>query len=165
MSTVKREWLDNAFWNNAERKDSIEAILQIVEESGRIISQQLSVRKTAFDGSINPDFEELIQQLGEDTIDANTTNRKIKKENENNLKKESEESKVKARELEKLFDAKIRVLEVEEIKKSKNRSLKSKLRRSKNVLEMQMYAQLIMMEELGYITKTEDPKIEEINAE
>jgi hypothetical protein len=41
------------------------------------------------------------------------------------------------------------MLEIDEIKNTKNKDLKSKMRRSKNIVELNIYAQLIMMEELG----------------
>ena len=43
----------------------------------------------------------------------------------------------------------ITAFEIDEIKNSKNRELKSRLRKSKNVIEMQIFAQMIIKEELG----------------
>ena len=65
------------------------------------------------------------------------------------IQEQKQKAEQQARELEVLFDAKIKVLEVEQIKNTTNKTLKSKLRRSKNLIELNMYAQLILMEELG----------------
>lgn len=148
MSNVKREWLDNAFWHD-ENKDKAEAILVITDDKGRQIDQVLTVRKLDPLGNINPDFEELLESVSEEKIDANTKERAETKARDAELEDQQRKSEERARELEKLFDAKIKTLEVSQIKNTKNKTLKSKLRRSKNVVEMQTYAVLIMMEELG----------------
>jgi hypothetical protein len=66
-------------------------------------------------------------------------------------------SEEQARDLERLFDAKIKILEIDVIAKTTNKELKSKMRRSKNIVELNMYAQLIMMEEYGISFPTELP--------
>lgn len=148
MATVTRKWCDNAFWHSGE-KDKAEAILVITDDQGREIEQVLTVRKFDALGNENPDFIELLAEVGEETIDKNTTMRAERKDKERQLEEQKRKSEEQARELEKLFDAKIKTLEIEVIKNTKNKTLKSKLRRSKNIIEMQLYAQLIMMEELG----------------
>ena len=66
----------------------------------------------------------------------------------------SEESKIreeehnKARKLEKLFNYKLEAFEVEEIKNSKNRKLKAKLRRAKSKIEVDMYSIMILQDQL-----------------
>jgi thiamine pyrophosphate-dependent acetolactate synthase large subunit-like protein len=148
MSHGSRKWLDNAFWHN-EEKDRAEAILVITDAAGREISQVLTVRKYDVDGDINPDFEELLEQVGEEQIDASTAERKERKAKEKEEDQHRKKAEEQARELERLFDAKIKMLEIDEIKNTKNKELKSKMRRSKNIVELNLFAQLIMMEELG----------------
>ena len=143
-----RKWLDNAFWHN-EEKELVEAILVISDDEGREINQVLTLRKFDEIGDINPDFVELLDQVGEEKIDANTAERKVQKAEEAEIQEQKQKAEQQARELEVLFDAKIKVLEVEQIKNTTNKTLKSKLRRSKNMIELNMYAQLILMEELG----------------
>lgn len=153
MST--RKWLDNSFWHN-EEKEVAEAILSITDSEGREITQVLTVRKFDADGNINPDWEELMQQVGEEKIDENTEERRIRKSKEKEVEEQERKANAKARDLEELFDAKIKILEIEEIKNTENKTLKSKLRRSKSILEMNVYAQLIMMEEIGVEFKLKD---------
>ena len=157
---ITRIWRKNAFWSN-DKRDRIEAILVIVDEEGRKISQQLSVKKIMPDGDVNPDFEEIIADLGEETLTNNTTRRLKEREELKEQKKKEEESKRMVDELGKLFEAKVKTLEIEEIKTSKNKDLKSRLRRSKNIIEMQTYAQLIIMEQMGVKFVIEENDAEE----
>lgn len=153
---TKKKWVDNAFWHDISKKDAIEAILEIKDENGRRITQQLSVQKYGPDKKINPDFQELVDTLGRRKITQNTKERLSRKEKEKELKEEQEKSDRLRKELEKLFESKMSVLEIDEIKNSKNRKLKSKIRRSKNSIEMQMYAVLLLMEENGVKIKLEE---------
>lgn len=143
-----RKWLDNAFWHNDE-KEVAEAILVITDDEGRNINQVVTVRKFDQNGNINPDWDELMSDVSVEQIDKNTAERKERKEKEAEIHTQRKKAEEQARELEKLFDAKIKVLEIDQIKNTENKELKSKLRRAKNVVEMNLYAQLIMMEELG----------------
>jgi len=156
MENVKREWFDNAFWHDIDRKNKAQAILRIIDENGRKITQELTVNKIDYEGNENPDFIELLDQVGEEKITKNTLARKEQKDREKNIEIEKQKAKEQARELERLFDAKIKTLEIDQIKTSQNRDLKSKLRRAKNNIELQVYAQLIVMEELGYAVKKSD---------
>lgn len=143
-----RKWLDNAFWHNDE-KEIAEAILVITDDEGRNINQVVTVRKFDQNGNINPDWDELMSDVSVEQIDKNTAERKERKEKEAEIHSQRKKAEEQARELEKLFDAKIKILEIDQIKNTENKELKSKLRRAKNVVEMNLYAQLIMMEELG----------------
>jgi hypothetical protein len=55
----------------------------------------------------------------------------------------------KAKELQILFEAKIQAFEIEQIKNSTNRLLKSKLRKAQNLIEVNIYSMMIVMEELA----------------
>lgn len=146
---MNKRWLDNAFWEDASKKDSIEAILEITEDSGRVVTQQLVIGKYGPDKKINPDFKDVIAALGRRKITANTKERAARKQREAELEKEKIKAEQQQKEMEKLFEAKLKMLEIDEIKNTTNRKLKSKLRRSKNTVEMQMYATLIMMDQHG----------------
>lgn len=150
-----RRWLDNSFWHN-EEKEVAEAILSITDSEGREITQVLTVRKFDAEGNVNPDWEELLEQVGEEKIDENTEERRVRKAQEREVEEQERKANQKARDLEELFDAKIKILEIDEIKNTENKKLKSKLRRSKSILEMNVYAQLIMMEEIGVEFKLKD---------
>jgi hypothetical protein len=93
-------------------------------------------------------FEAAVKFLGEEHIDKNTEARVKRKYDRQQAKKEAINAQKKAQQLEKLFNHKLEVFEIEEIKKSKNRKLKAKIRRSKSIPEVNIYAMLIMKEEL-----------------
>ena len=154
---AERKWLDNAFWHNDE-KEMAEAILSITDESGREITQVVTVRKFDVNGNENPDFKELMEETAEEKIDANTAERRERKSKEKEVEEQKRKAEQQAKDLEVLFDAKIKILEIDQIKNTSNKTLKSKLRRSKNVIELNLYAQLIMMEELGLSVANESGK-------
>lgn len=152
-----RRWETNAFWHSEEHEEA-EAILIITDDEGREITQVLTVRKFDTQGNLNPDFEELLEQVGEEVINANTIERTERKAKEKEYETQRAKADQQARQLEQLFDAKIQILEIEKIKNTENKKLKTKLRRSKNLVELNMYAQLILMEAegLGFVTYADD---------
>lgn len=144
---MKRTWQRHAFWENYQ-KDRITGIL-IIEDGNKTTKQQLTVYKFNQDGSDNPDFQEIIDQVGVETLDKNTAERNERKAAEAKAKHIKEQQQKKQRELAQLFEAKLQAFEIDEIKNSNNRALKSSLRKSKNMVELQIYAQLIVKEALG----------------
>lgn len=153
---VHRKWRDVAFYHDLNKKDKIEGILIITDPDERVITQQLTVKKFLANGNFNPDWKELLDQVGEEKVHQNTVTRNENKARNLEKKKKAEQSKIKVSELERLFESKVRALEIDEIKNSKNTELKSKLRRSKNIIEMQTVASLILMEEMGVKFVIED---------
>ena len=159
MAAQTKVWQDSAFWHT-EQKDVAEAILIIKDASGREISQCLTVKKLDGSGNINPDFTDLLETVGEEKISANTQMRAEKKAKDKEQHVARKNAEEQARELERLFDNKIKILAIDCISNTKNKTLKSKLRRSKNIVELNMYAQLIMMEEngIGFVTYDAEQK-------
>lgn len=142
-----KKWLDNAFWET-EEKEMLNCILEIRDDVDRVHRSVMKIKKYKDDGSENPDFIEVVDALTEKLIDDNTEERRKRKQAEREEKQQRELEHAKARKLEKLFEYKLEAFEVEEIKNSKNRQLKSKLRRAKNKVEVDLYAMMILMEEL-----------------
>lgn len=142
-----RSWASNSFWETPDNT-SITTILTIVEDDGKIINQQLTVNKTAPDGSENPDFIELLEAVGEEKITQTTVERQERKKAEAESMEQKKLEQEKAKTLQNLFEAKIQAFEIEQIKNSQNRILKSKLRKAQNTIEVNIYAMMIVMEEL-----------------
>jgi len=142
-----RKWMDNAFWENDE-KEMLNCILEMEDDVGRVTRQVMKLRKADDEGNVNPDFAEVVELLGESIIDENTTERNSRKKREAEEEKQRELEHAKARKLEQLFNYKLEAFEIEDIKNSKNRQLKSKLRRAKNRVEVDLYAIMIVMEEM-----------------
>lgn len=141
-----RKWMDNAFWETPE-KEMLNCILEMEDDIGRVTRQVMKLRRLDNDGNENPDFSEVVEALGEELIDQNTEERHERKKREAEEEKQRELEHAKARKLEQLFNYKLEAFEVDEIKNCKNRQLKSKLRRAKSKVEVDMYAIMIMMEE------------------
>ena len=143
-----RTWADDSFWESYDQ-NRITSILTITNDEGKITKQQLTVSRFNPDGSDNPDFQEILDQLGEEKVTENTTKRNEKKVAQREAEEHKRREEQKARELQKLFDAKISAFEIEDIKNSKNRVLKAKLRKAKNQVEVNIYSMMIVMEEMN----------------
>lgn len=142
-----KRWMDNAFWENEER-DKLNCILEMKDDLERETRQVMLLSRLDKDGSENELFNEVIETLGEESIDRNTSERKVRKAAEHDEKKQRDVEHARARKLEDLFNYKLEVFETEEIKNSKNRKLKSKLRRAKSKIEVNLYAMMLLKEVL-----------------
>ena len=142
-----KRWMDNAFWETEEKKE-LNCILELEDDVGRVTRQQMFLRRFEKNGSENELFNEVVEALGEQRIDEESESRVVRKTAEAEESKIREEEHQKARKLEKLFNYKLEAFEVEEIKNSKNRKLKAKLRRAKSKIEVDMYSIMILQEQL-----------------
>lgn len=142
-----KRWMDNAFWETDEKKE-LNCILELEDDVGRVTRQQMFLHRHDKDGSENELFNEVVEALGEQRIDEETESRVVRKKAEAEEEKIREEEHQKARKLEKLFNYKLEAFEVEEIKNSKNRKLKAKLRRAKSRIEVDLYSIMILQEQL-----------------
>src|SRR5210317_898462 len=143
---MARKWLDNAFWETP-KKEILNAISE-EEIDNKQIRQVHKLNKLNDDGSPNELFNEVIAFLGEDKIDESSKKRLEKKQSEAEMEKQKKLEQERAKKLEKLFEYKLETFEIEEIKNSKNRLLKSKLRRSKSIPEVNLYAMMIVKDAL-----------------
>lgn len=143
-----KKWLDNAFWET-EEKEQLNCILELEDDVGRVTRQVMKLNRQDKEGNSNPMFEEVLEELGVESIDRNTQERVERKQAEKEEKKQRDIEHKKARKLEELFNYKLSVFEVDEIKNSKNRKLKGKLRRAKSEIEVQLWAIEIMRESLA----------------
>ena len=142
-----KRWMDNAFWET-DQKNELNCILELEDDVGRVTRQQMFLRRFEKNGDENELFNEVVDALGEARIDEETEARVVRKKAEAEETKIREEEHNKARKLEKLFNYKLEAFEVEEIKNSKNRKLKAKLRRAKSKIEVDMYSIMILQDQL-----------------
>jgi len=142
-----KRWMDNAFWET-EQKNELNCILELEDDVGRVTRQQMFLRRFEKNGNENELFNEVVDALGEARIDEETEARVVRKKAEAEESKIREDEHNKARKLEKLFNYKLEAFEVEEIKNSKNRKLKAKLRRAKSKIEVDMYSIMILQDQL-----------------
>lgn len=141
---MARTWLDNAFWETP-KKQLLNAISETVD-GNKTKRQVHKLERLNDDGTENEIFNEVVEFLGEDAINKSSEKRLEKKQAEADLQKQKDLEHERAKKLEKLFEYKLETFEIPEIKESKNRALKSKLRRSKSIPEVNLYAILLVQE-------------------
>lgn len=141
---MEKKWV-HPFWENAA-KDRLTVRLNITHDDGSYSTSVAKVSKFDVDGKITSDYEEVVEQNTINQIDKFTQERldRHKKERESKIKKQTALNESKR--LEDLFNQKLQTFEIPQIKESTNRTLKSKIRKSKNVIEMQAYATILLME-------------------
>lgn len=147
---MKMYFKDDAFFHAIGVRDSLQCI-RVIEENGKVTNQEMTIRKVLPGGQTNPDWIAIMNQLGENKIVHNTEQRISRKQKEHEQRRAVDHQKRKASEMEQLFTAKLQAFEIEEISKSKNRKLKSKIRQSKSPAEMNAYVTLLLGMELGII--------------
>jgi len=145
---VKTFFKNNAFWTNDE-KTAATALFVTEFDSGSQETRQVDLQIDLPDGQKCSMFAELINQLGIDAIDKSTEERKERKKNQSRNDQLILEQKKKSAELETLFSLKIQAFDIEEVRTSTNKKLRSKLRRSKNSVELSAYVALILMDALN----------------
>ena len=143
---MARTWLDNAFWETP-KKEILNAISE-EQDGNKQVRQVHKLNKLNDDGTPNELFNEVIEFLGEEKIEASTKIRLERKQAEAEMEKQKKLEQERSKKLEKLFEYKLETFEIPEIKESKNRLLKSKLRRSKSIPEVNLYAMMIVKESL-----------------
>jgi hypothetical protein len=143
---MKKEW-KFPFWENYQ-KDRITCKLVITHDDGRVSSSTANISKYVANGKLNPDWTEILEQNTIEKIQRNTDEReeRHRKRRESDIIKEKERK--QARKLETLFDAKLEVFEIEQVKNSKNRKMKARMRKSKNTHELMAYTTILLMEEI-----------------
>lgn len=148
-------FMDNAFWEN-EEKTVVKCIRVTKLPDGKEKKDILSVPQFKRDGSLNPMWEEVMQKLTVEGINRTHAERVQRKEAEQAQATVIDSQNRKAAQLEDLFSLKLKAFEIDVIKLSTNRQLRSRLRRAQNEIELNAIATLIIGEELGYFTKARD---------
>lgn len=143
----KSKFLDNPFWRNDERT-AVTAILQRTRADGKTENKVVDIDKHRSDGTVEPLWVKLMKEVPREKIDAFTESRRRRKIEEHNEQMYREQQGKRAKELEGLFSMKLQAFEIDAVKNSKNRKLRSKLRSSTNEMEMQAYVTAFILEAL-----------------
>ena len=140
---VNPHWINNA-------RSIISADFQY--EDGRIVTVNVSGSETT-----NPDLIEINEKFTTEQIEENTK-QKIKEISNQKIKqKQIAEAHALRKQQEELFAAKLRIFEIDTIKTSTNRVLKSKIRKSKSDVEAMAWAVALMLNEFNNeVTDTEE---------
>jgi hypothetical protein len=158
---MQKTWVDNAFYTDGttDRKDTITAIVELREDENSPVTRQVvTIQKENPDGSENPDWKEVTSAVPLQTIEENTQHRAARKTQERQQQAQHQAEVARAKALEDLFNYKLRAFEIEDIKNSTNRVLKAKLRKSKNTVEVNVYATMIIMENMNSESTEEESK-------
>ena len=152
---AKYRYLDNAYWEEADRS-KLKCIKMTQLEDGREKKTILEVDRLYPDGREHPVYKEVVSTFGIDRIDHHTEVRKERKEKERREHEIKKAQEVEARKLEDLFSAKLRAFEIPTVKETKNKSLRTRIRRAENTMEVQALVTLIIGESLGMFGETDD---------
>ena len=147
---MEYEIQDNAYWEDGiDDRSVVKCIRMHKIEGGGRRKEVSTFSRTLQDRSLCPQYKEVVGLLGIPKIDANTDERRKREDMEVKTRKIKQENAKKTQVLEKLFHMKLQAFEIPEIRDSKNKPLRTKLRRSQNEVEMNAYAALIIGLEVG----------------
>ena len=95
----------------------------------------------------NPDWKEIFEKFTIEEIDEITETYKAEEKRERDKRIEYHKDEMERMKSDALFDAKLEAFEIEDIKSSKNREFKSRIRKAKSIMEVTaLSAALIMLE-------------------
>ena len=121
--------------------------MTIKHGDGKESTSTATVSKYTRDGKLTEDYEAIIAQNGVEKIDRNTKEREDRHRQRADNDKRKRKERDQAHKLEQLFNAKLEVFEIESIKNSSNRKLKSKIRKARSIFEMQAFLTMLIQEE------------------
>jgi len=137
-------------WIN-KYKESVICKIAIIDDEGNETEHNGKINKFSDGEKINPDWTTLIEEYSPEDIDKLTE--EFDKEQQEILEKRKEVEKEertrrKEREIqEDLYERKMQIFELPEIKESKNKSVKSKIRKAKSELEAVVHAARLIIQD------------------
>ena len=150
----------NVTWVNIETKDALNCEIVVNMDDGTSKVFGATVGKPE-EGSTNEDWDAIMEKFGEEAIDEATTEEiqaKSLQEQADRLRREENSKRQAEFELqEALFAFKLDAFEIDLIKASTNREMKSLIRKSKSIAEAQAYTTILMMKELDNGTSVAEP--------
>ena len=96
--------------------------------------------------SNNPDYQEIRTKFTDAELEQNTVNNIRKVQGDRDRQKAQEEAQKERERQEKLFQVKLAAFEVDQVKNTANKSLKSALRRAKSDFEVYAMAAAIILD-------------------
>ena len=116
-------------------------------DDGRIINAVISSSDTS-----NPDLAEILNTFTTEQLEANTQTA-IKRSNDAAAKrKQDEEALAQKKFNEDLFAAKLKIFDIDAVKNSTNKKLKSQIRKSKSETEAMAWAAALLLSDFNAIT-------------
>ena len=131
--------IKNPYWGN---NNKTQVICEFHYEGGPIQTAAITDTEEG-----NPDWKEVFDTFTIEEIDNLTENAKAEDAKEHEKRKEFQKDEIERIKSDALFDAKLEAFEIEDIKNSKNRTFKSRIRKSKSIMEVTaLTAALIILE-------------------
>lgn len=96
----------------------------------------------------NPDWKEIMDTFGVEGIDESSKEIGEQRRRDMELKHQQNIEYAEREKTDILFTAKLEAFEIEEVKNSTNRTLKSKIRKAKTIMEVQSYTITLIMKEI-----------------
>lgn len=136
---MKRE-IKHPYWS---KDDKTQIVCQFHYEDGTVL--EAAVMDTA-EG--NPDWKEIFETFTVEEIDETTNRMKEEREQQAQKFEFEEKEKLERMKTDALFSAKLEAFEISLIRESKDRKLKSKIRKAQSLMEIQAYTTILLMREL-----------------
>lgn len=144
---MKRTILNPHWINNARTIISA----QFQYDDGRLVEATISE-----DDRSNPDLAEIKANFSDAELEENTQKNIAKVTSEAQKKRVAEETARNRKLNEDLFAVKLKVFEIDTIKNSANKKMKSQIRKAKNELEVTAWAAALLMTEMNMQSAVED---------
>jgi len=152
MNVVSKKYSD-PIWSNNDKAQVLVTITTETED-GNILIQSASVSKD----ESNPDWQAIVKEYKVTGIDNNT--KAIIDSHKENLitqsavRKEERAADVERGKQEKLFETKLAIFEIENIKNSKDRKIKALIRKAPTEVEAMAYASALLLNVINETPKS-----------
>ena len=131
--------IKNPYWGN---NNKTQVICEFHYEGGPIQTAAITDTKEG-----NPDWKEVFDTFTIEEIDNLTEDVKAEEAEEHEKRKEFEKDEIERIKSDTLFGAKLEAFEIEKVKNSKNRKLKSHIRKAKSIIEVTAFTAALLIYE------------------
>lgn len=128
--------IKNPYWGNDQKT---QVICEFHFENGPIQTAAVSQTKEG-----NPDWQEIFTKFTPEEIDKLTEGALAEAREEHEKRKQIERDDIERMKVDALFQAKLDAFEIDIIKNSKNRKLKSRIRKAKTLIEVTAFASALI---------------------
>lgn len=147
---MAKEFMDPT-WVELDTKDRVQCFIRY--DNGQMVRAVIADDPE----QPNPDWAELFEHFTEEQVTANTEAEEEKRKEEQDRRDAERKEREEREDNERLFNHKIKLFEIEEVQSSKNRQLKSKIRKAKSIEEASIFAStLVTLELLAEQAKEEE---------
>lgn len=149
---MKREFR-NPVWQN-KHKESVICKIAIIDDDGNETVHNGQISRLSDSENINPDWEVLLSEYSLEDIDKLTeefdNEQKERIEKDRQIHEEEKKRQKERKKQEELFETKLQLFEIPDVKESTNRAIKSKIRKANTELEAVVHAaRLIVQNEIN----------------